>query len=55
MPVSWETLRRWGLVLGLELVVEVLLEVLDLKGHALAVDDVAHHVFQLEMLVGQLG
>ena len=44
-------LAQVGLVLGLEFIVEVVLEVLDLKGHALAVDDVAHHVFQLEMLV----
>ena len=48
-------LAQVGLVLGLQLVVEVFLEVLDLKGHALAVDDIAHHVFELEMLVGQLG
>ena len=45
-------LAQVGLVLGLELVVEVVPEVLDLKGHALAVNDVAHHVFKLEMLVG---
>ena len=40
---------------GLEFVVEVFLEVLDFEGHALGVDDVADHVLELEMLVGESG